>query len=420
MPKQPESIILSTHVNGLWVTRALSGSGVQTTVLPMERTDLARYSRHADAVQPVFSGDVRRLFTLLQEQADTWRGRVLVPTGDLALEALSRYREQLSRDYLVAAPEWESVQRFLRKDQALQLAAECRVPTPENYGALDEAMKRIDEIAWPAVIKPNDSQRFRERFGAKVFVARDAAEFRVFAGKVLEAGIDVRVMELIPGPDTLSYNYTAFYSKQGSRIAECAIHKLRKSPPFFGIGRVVETMDDERTTAILRERIDAMVAKSGLHGPVSAEFKRHPVSGEMLFIELNARCSFVQQLALKRGVNYARMAYEEAASGSTAPGEPRPWNGAMIHLHADLLNGWFHRKKERLPLRALAKPYLGRMSFAVFRWSDPAPFVVEWGRTFTEAIRFAANAQSRNGFRRRLETTPADMMHAGDGKTREI
>jgi D-aspartate ligase len=398
----PKCLVLSSHVTGLWITRALGRRGVLVTVLPMDDTDLGRYSRWAAGKEHVFAGDVEELAAFLLSKADVWMGNVLIPAGDLALETLSRHRGALSSAYRLCVPPWETVRLLLCKNETARIAAICGIEVPVNYGAVEAVIRRRSGLRWPVVIKPNDSYRFQLCFGKKLFVSGSADEFDTQVTLVQEACIEAQVQELIPGPDSLSFNYTAYFDASGRRVAEFPMRKLRKSPPYFGIGRVIETLDDGRIIGELREKTAAFVREARWHGPVSAEFKLDPRDGCLLLIEVNGRCSFVQQLALRGGVDYAWLAYQEAAWGEVTLPSASGWSGVLIHLHADLLNTLFFRKIEALTLKQLVTPYFRRKTFAVWSASDPFPFLAEWGRTLRESFQLATSPEKRKMMKSRV------------------
>jgi predicted ATP-grasp superfamily ATP-dependent carboligase len=306
-------------------------------------------------------------------------GSVLVPTGDLELEALSRHREALARRYRLCVPSWSATRVLLRKNETARVAGELGIPTPQNHGPPEGLDGR--DLRYPVVLKPNDSAAFQRHFGRKLFVAQSPQEFRAFAERIGSAGVGSQVQDLIPGPDSLSFNDTAYYDRQGRRVAGLAIRKLRKSPPFFGIGRVVERSGDPEVDRRMREHVDDFVRRAAWHGPVSAEFKLDPRDGRLVLIEVNGRCSFVHQLAWRCGLDYAWMQFQESCERQPESGPPREGRASLIHLHADLLNALFFRRVERLPLADLVRPYRGRRHFAVWSLGDPWPFFVEWLRT---------------------------------------
>lgn len=397
------AVVCSTQVTGLWVTRALGRRGIPVTVVAMDPSDLATRSRHA--ARRIRCGErtlsVEDLRRLLLQHGDRWAGAVLVATGDTALETLSRHRDELGAIYRLAVPDWTTTRGLLRKDETARIASRIGIELPASHGPLAEIGDRARSLPYPVVVKPHDSRSFQLRFGRKLFVARTPHQLEQQARLVAESGLEAEVLDLVPGADSLSYNYTAYVDRDGEVVAELALRKLRKSPPFVGIGRVVVTLDDAAAIAELRARTLAFLREARWHGPASAELKLDPRTGRFVLIEVNGRCSFVQQLALRCGVDYAWMAYQDAAFGRVDPQTAGEWRGALIHLHADLLNALVFRKIESLSWAELLAPYRGPHTFAVWSRSDPLPFLTQWARTLGSAPRLLFSPGSRRSITER-------------------
>lgn len=389
----PSTVVLTTHVTGLWVSRALAEHGVNVAVMPLDSNCLARHSRKIKQSYKVHNGGAETLVKRLLTGEEVPQGSVLIPTGDLALSVLSRNREKLARRYRLSVPPWEATRHLLRKDETRRAARQLDIPVPRNYGPIEQT--DVGNLCFPVVLKPNDSDAFQRRFGRKLLVAQSAEQYGKFSAEMQSEGMAGEVQCLIPGPDSLSYNDTAYFDRDGFRVSEFPIHKLRKSPPFFGIGRVVERSLDESINRKMREYTDAFVRLTGWHGPLSAEYKRDPRDDRLLLIEVNGRCSFVQQLAWRCGVNYAWLQYREACGFGLKTPTPAQGQATLIHLHADLLNATMFRRVEQLSLRELARPYSGRRYFAVWSARDPWPFVVEWSRTLRKSFKLITSPNER-------------------------
>jgi len=351
---------------------------------------------------------VDALAALLTANGPRWKGSVLLATSDLALETLARHESTLAQSYRLRVPPWETVRLLLRKNDTACIASRCGIEVPANYGPIGAPGAPRPEVRLPVVVKPNDSFRFEQRFGKKLLVAGEREEFDRLLDLVREEGMDGEILELIPGADSLSFNYTGYYDSSQRLVAGFALRKIRKSPPFFGIGRVIETLDDAEIAARMEAATTAFVRAAGWHGPVSAEFKLDARNRRRLVLmEVNGRCSFVQQLALQCGIDYAWLAYQDAAFGTLPGMSAKPWDGVLIHLRADILSAVLYRRIERLSLRQLAAPYLRRKVWAVWDYRDPLPFFGEWGRTLLEGLQLMGSPSRRTRLRSRGMAVPA-------------
>ena len=380
------AVVLDAFVTGLNAARALHRRGVRVALVAMGGNDLAQYSRVvSEWVRLKAPPSPATLLGLLEAAAPSWKNRVLIPASDLALETLSRYRDRLARHYRIYVPEWPVARRLLHKDLTREAAAACGIEMPLSHGELDDELASRFEGPFPALVRPFDGARFVREVGSKVLVAANSTELREHARRLRAAGLSGELLELIPGPDSCSYNYTAFLDENGRLVAGCALHKLRKHPPFFGIARVVETLDDAAIEEALREPVLRLLRHIRWFGPISAEYKLDPRTGRFVLIEINARMAFVFRLALARGIDFAWLSYLAALDGELATTTVNSWDGVLIHLQAEVLNAILGRRREQIGWRDYLAPYRRRKVFAVWDARDPLPFLAEWSRTILQA-----------------------------------
>ncbi len=145
------------------------------------------------------------------------------------------------------------------------------------------------------LVKPVESRPFFARFGVKLFVAHDQSELTRYVNELQVLGFKAQIMDFIPGPDSLFYNYTVYIDKSGNPAAELAMKKLRKSPPFFGVVRVGEVIKADK----LREPTLELLRRVGWRGIASAEYKLDPRDESYRLIDVNCRPFLSQGLALR-------------------------------------------------------------------------------------------------------------------------
>lgn len=373
-------------------------------VVSTQRFDIAQWSR-AVREHVFLDGSVDepdRLIDLLQRRAGAWAGALLLPTEDSALEVLARHRHVLGAAYRVACPAWPVVQRLLHKERLTETAETLGVDVPRRY-TVETALADPDTVRFPVVVKPQVSHRFVQVFQRKVHVARDAVELGRALDQARDAGLAVQIQEWIPGGDERFYNYSVYLDREGRACAECAMHKIRKSPPFFGVCRVAELASWDEPMQRMREATLRLLAHVGWRGMANAEFKLDPRTGRPVLMEINGRCFLMHAVALQAGVNYPWLTWQEAASGQVPAMAPRPWDGAWIHLHADLLYFLFFARAEGLTLRGFLAPYRRRRAFAVWSARDPAPFVAQWLHSARDAARLLVRRRDRSRLADRVQ-----------------
>ncbi|MCW5979345.1 MAG: hypothetical protein KIT09_14815 [Bryobacteraceae bacterium] len=356
---------------------------------------------------PEFGDRPDALLELLERKATLWRGRVLMPASDLALEVVSRDRDRLASRYRLAVPPWEVTRILLEKNRLRKAAEEAGLDLPRCHGPISEADVRPPAVRFPVVLKPADSKRFERRAGRRLLVARNDEELAQGAAVFRRLGFDGEIVELIPGPDPFFYNYSVYMDAGGEPVGGLAMHKLRKSPPFYGVCRVAETDVDPAVAARLREPTVALLRRIGWRGMANAEYKWDARDGSYRFMEVNGRCFMMQGVAMAAGVNYALLAWEDATFDKVSAAAAPVWKGSWIHLHADLLHALLRRRAEGLRFRDYLAPYRGPKRYAVWSLTDPKPFLVEWARTLRQAAAWAARRNRRSPLLDEIQPMPA-------------
>jgi predicted ATP-grasp superfamily ATP-dependent carboligase len=392
-------------ISALAAIRALGRRGIDVTLVTDEPGDLALRSRwcRAGHVLSEIAGDGEVLAGLLEERAPRWRGRVLLPAGDEALEALARHRDPLSRSFRVAAPPLEIVRAFLRKDLTYQAAKELGIEVARIYGPAERSTLTRDDIVYPVVVKPLESRPFVRRFGVKLFVARDREQLARSIVDLAAAGLGGLILDHIPGPDRLLYHYIVYIDARGEPTAEQAMRKLRASPPFYGVSRVVEPVSAPE----LREPTLELLRSLGWRGIAEASYKLDPRDGRFRLLELNGRCFTQQGLSLRCGLDYAGLAWIEAATGERPRAHANGWRGVWIHVHDDLYYGLFHRRVEGLGIGEYLAPYRRPKVYAVWSLADPGPSLAQWSKTLRRSLAASVDGPARERLRARVQAMPA-------------
>jgi len=408
------AVVVGGYVNALTVVRALGALGVRSVVVTHKPFDVAHRSRFCvERVHlPGLHADPGSLVGLLEARRDRWRGAAVFPTNDFALEALSREHERLSSWYVPVANPWEVTEPLLDKHRLHDVARAVGIDVPLSYGlagagassgANDAApgALRTAEIRFPVVVKPLRGQLFAERFGVKLFVARDSAELERAVAKVVAAGLEAEVLDLIPGPDALFLNEALYLDERGRVLGRVAMHKLRKSPPFFGVCRVAETWESDE----LHERTVELLRRIGHVGAANAEYKRDPRDGRYRLMEVNGRPFLMQALARRADIDLPALAWRHRVLGEHRTASRNGWQGVWINASADLGCALAYHGEERLGLGDYLAPYLRPKSFATWSFRDPAPWAAHWTRAARDALGLLASGARRRATRARLAAT---------------
>lgn len=368
------AIVLAMHTVGLGVTRALGKMGVPVVGVYHDEDHMAQVSRYVTTSQeaPHPEREPRRYVDLLLHMSERWRGALLIPTCDATLGVVSRHKEVLAEHYVVAAPEWESVQKILDKKLLYDLAEASGVPAPRTLVPASEA--EVDaysrSIEYPCLVKPREGHRFFERFRRKMTKVSGSDELMRAYRAATDAGFAVMLQEYVPGPDGNGVNYNS-YVAGGQILADMTAAKVRNAPPETGSPRVVVSRD----VPGVREPARKILAALSLYGFSNIEFKRDARDGAYRLMDVNGRHNLSCLLAVRAGLNFPWIEYQHLMNGER-PATARWQQGVYwIHMDKDLPHSLRYWASERYPLRDYVRPYVSRRVFAVFDWRDPRPFI---------------------------------------------
>jgi D-aspartate ligase len=404
---QPGAVVIGGYANGVSVVRGLAREGVRTAVVLTTDHDIAQHSRYAHEAHRVHYLNRRPdgLIDLLEAQRERWRGWALIPTNDYALAAIAGHREMLSRSYSVTVPEEEITRRVLDKSITYRLAADIGVDVAQSYGpATRETAARLD-LAFPLVVKPLQSARFWEVFGKKLLVVLDRSELVAAVDRVVAAGMEAEVLDLVPGPDGNVYSYTMYLDRWGRPAAELASRKLRKAPRHFGVGRASIACNAPE----LRERTLELLRRIEWRGLACVEYKLDARDGRYRLMEINGRCPLSNALPTRCGINYPLLAWREYAMRQRVSATSNGWPGVWTHMHADLLYTAMEKREPDWSWREFAASYAGPWVDAVWSSKDPLPFLAQWAGTFGKATRSVSDSRIRNEIQGRFHSVPAQL-----------
>jgi predicted ATP-grasp superfamily ATP-dependent carboligase len=402
------AVVVGGGVNALGAVRALAENGVPVCVVcNLRSADLAYHSRHVSEHHwpTKLGGGSEAILDLLEHRAPAWRGWALFPTNDGALELLSRNRDRLSKDYAPTFPSWEIVRGIVDKQGTYEAAARAGIELPLSYGSARLDRVRGKAFDYPLVIKPSEGPAFYRHFGKKLLLARDESELLAALEKVEASGLSCELLDFVPGPDRQIFHYQIYMDRDGGPVGGFALRKLRQSPPYFGVARAAETAFAPE----LREQTVELLRELGWWGMASAAYKLDPRDGRYRLMEVNGRCCKSHGLARRAGINYALLAYGESVLGESGSGvEPNGWQGAWLHLHADLLYTARWSGREELDWADFRRSYSGPKTYAVWSARDPKPFLAEWGGTLRKGARMLVRREERDEVAGRVQwPTPA-------------
>jgi D-aspartate ligase len=380
-PASGKAVVLGAHYAALSVVRALTREGIRVLVVASDRHDHACHSRFVSdlivAPSPVDDGD--GLLAALLDVGEDWAGALLIPTLDEYVIWVSRTRAKLSERYVFAVPGPDVIDRIIDKSLHYAVAREAGVPIPEFL--VPDSVASLEEWRgadrYPCIVKPFESRRFSEIYGAKVLVARDFAELTEQYADARARGLDVMVCEIIPGEDCSIFSYHCYIDSRGEVLAELCTQKLRQYPTGFGQASVVRTVP---MIPEVRELSLKVLSASGYFGESSTEFRLDRRDGLYKLMEVDARPNVYEWLFVEAGVNLPHITYRDVVEGVRTTPPAYDTDLHWIHNHWELVNLIRFIKAGHLDLRVFFAPYGRRRVSAIPFFDDPVHFLREMYR----------------------------------------
>jgi predicted ATP-grasp superfamily ATP-dependent carboligase len=382
----------------LATARSLVRAGHDVCVAAPTRVSLAGASR---AVRPLplatdplsdpaaYAAEVGRL--VAWESAD-----VLLPITDPSLEAVLEHRASLPAGVTVPFPDLATYRAASDKARILALARECGFGVPETR-ILSEPRSALPEAGFfPAVVKPHRSvvTAGRARRKLAVMPAADAAACRRALAALPAAAFPVLLQRWVAGVGE------GFFALRwgGRTVATFAHRRLREKPPSGGVSVYRESIPlDEALVGPGLRLLDAL----GWQGVAMIECKREAATGRQIIMEVNGRFWGSLQLAIDAGVDFPALLVR-CAAGETLPDSR--------HYRVGVRSRWFWGDVDHLYLRlrdgrgvisrlhaVLAFLRVSRRDASeVWRWRDPAPFLVETLQRLGVFTQRTGDARSRS------------------------
>lgn len=291
--------------------------------------------------------------------------------------------------HLIQSPWAETVQLYNKK-YLYRLAEEYEIPYPKTIelDSLKQLEDALNHITLPCVVKPQVTVDQNEVKDTKVKVYHRTQSFEtkdnalMWVRSMLDNGLDFPVLlqEYIPGDATNLYTLTSYSDKSGNLVAGSIGHKLRQFPPEAG--RITSGVLQYEEN--LKEVAERLLKAVRFNGVANTEFKYDARDGKYKLMEINTRFGAWNYSTLYSGINLMKIAVDdyngERYSGPQFRLEKEGYiwyNFAQDFGGAVILCRKEQFKKHKLSIGQW-KRSIGKNHFeAVFKWSDPLPFICE-------------------------------------------
>lgn len=385
------AVVLGLSPTGLYAVRELGEAGVRVLGVESGRQP-GCYSKHL-TVAPGFllatsdEETVARLLSVAEREGT--RG-VLIPASDAFIEFVVRNASRLAARYdFQESYDAESYSAFVDKARFAELCRAHGVAAPACFERDAASLAALaDSAAYPCLIKPALIHTVKRHMkGAKVYIAKDAEEFRAVARMVAPWGGAWLVQEIIPGPESNITCYFGYFAKDGTARQAVTARKLRQFPPGFGSASLVRSERLDET----REISERFLKAAGFHGIGGVEFKLDERDGKLKIIEVNPRPELWAGLSHHAGKRAVLEAFSDLSGRPPVPEEEQIDGVAWRYFLKDLYSRLFYAVKGKDFV--LASPSVGgkpavRTTGPLLDWSDPLP-------VFGEFLNYGVKAVSR-------------------------
>lgn len=303
-------LVLGGQENALSVVRSLGRRGIPVRVSARQGCSALR-SRFCAGAYPIRPQEEPGKFwerLLLENLEQELGGSIIFPCDDHAVEFLANYKGNLERRYGLDGfvPDLQLV--LLDKRKTLELAKLAGCPIPNFWEVQNPAdLERLmHEVTYPVIVKPVHSHLFQLKYARKYLFA-DRPEALISKGTdALSKGLQIVIVECIPGPDDLLSSYYTYIDENGESRFHFTKRVIRRFPLHRGKAcyHATEWLPE---TAELGSRFFREI---GFRGFGNIEFKRDTRDGQLKVIESNPRFTAAQELLVRSGLDAAVILYE--------------------------------------------------------------------------------------------------------------
>jgi predicted ATP-grasp superfamily ATP-dependent carboligase len=290
--------------------RSLSKSGVRVgAIVCRSEADnaIAQRSRwcRMSAVVPDFAQDPAGYLDSIFELLDAYPAAAIVPCDDGSIETLRTRRSGLERRIALPLASEAALESALSKIETLALARRLGIAIPRSVTVTtsDNVRRAMDEIGYPAVIKPSRSWVAGRRNGTRLVpeIVNNLNDAQRSVDGLHVAGAQAIVQQWLPGAREA---VTLFYAND--RVwAKFVQRSYRELPVLGGASVLCESMPP---FPALVEPAERLVRAMQLEGCSMVEFRRDR-DGQPRLMEVNPRLPGSVALAISAGVDFPQLLY---------------------------------------------------------------------------------------------------------------
>jgi predicted ATP-grasp superfamily ATP-dependent carboligase len=372
MIKNPGTIVIEGHVQGLSNTRSLGEAGIPVYIVD-NKNCIARYSKYCLRFFkcPNFESDEFADFLIKLAIDHCLKDWLLFPSNDHAVLTLSRHKDRLEKYFKVITPALNIIENIYDKSRLLELAIKVGVPVPATYYATN-TYPRDMTLTFPILTKGRFGLNFYKATGRKAFLANNLNELQLQLEQI-EKVFPINktfTQELIPYDGTnKTISFTAFCDKGQIKAYWMGV-KIREHPLRFGTATFAKSI---HINECLEQSIP-FLKELNYTGVCEVEYLLDPRTKEYKLIEINARTWLWVGLAKACGVNYALIIYNFLTGNNIYFPTDYQKNISWINWFTDLPVSFISILKKKISIKDYSMSLKGTKIDALWNKDDKKPY----------------------------------------------
>ena len=376
---------------GLAVIRSLGKNYVDVTTASSEKNAISFYSKYCGdkLMYPTVSN--KNGFLLSLENIVKKGGYdVLFPVREDVLHIVSYHRDRFTKYVKIPLVEHERLNIAFDKAETLKIAIQNDIPHPKTYfvEGVTEVKKLMDEIGYPAVIKPRASA------GSKglSYVVSPKELVNTYM-KISKKYKNPLIQECIPMKGEI-YGVEVLFNKDSKPRATFVHRRIRQYPLTGGPSTLRESVYNPEVEKLGIKLLKAL----DWYGVGMVEFKIDPRDNKPKLMEINPRFWGSLPLSIAAGVDFPYLLYRMAVDGDIKPvsgyksGVKCRLLLADIHCLLSLLRDDFTHlgleKTNRLRACLDFLKFYGRdLHYDIFSLDDPSPGIFETKKIISRKLK---------------------------------
>jgi predicted ATP-grasp superfamily ATP-dependent carboligase len=265
---------------------------------------------------------------------------------------------------------------MLNKLCTYEAADQAGIPVPKFWrvGKLEQILVHEKEYVFPLILKPIYSHKFVGVFNRKYLSVNTFDELLKAYLKVSQFGVEVTLMEKIPGPDNKHCSYYTYIDEKGDALFDFTKRIIRRYPCNEGLAcyHITDWNPEVRDLAL------KYLNHVGLLGLANVEFKKDDRDGKLKLIECNARFTAANCLVAESGFDLAVFVYNRLVGRNQPTLKGKSYKeGLRLWAPVEDFKSFKElRRRGELGFTEWLKSIIHPQVFPYFRWYDPMPSII--------------------------------------------